>query len=506
MTHPFESHVRAASIGFALAALGTATAVHAQLTLHVDASAPSGGNGQSWAGALRDVQDALFFANLRPDRTQPVVIKIASGLYTPDAGTHDRNASFVLNSGISLLGGFAGRGAANPDENDPDRFVSVLSGDLLHDDSPGISTRTDNSKVVVSILNPPVAVSGVTIRGGVAALLQSGNGPTTLSRCRITDNNSSDLNNSLYYTIPAILNVRNATIEQCVISDNFSTQIPTAIVGNSIVRRSTFAGNSCVRTSAQSFQLFPLQLSASCTLDACLIAANVASDFGPIFQANFALFNCTIADNIAPSGAGGAIQFGSSGTLSNCVISQNFSSASAGDHQISISQSSFVSFVSCFLDHGAADIASDGGIIATTGLLSGSPGFANSAGPDNLPLNWHDNDYQLAPSSRCIDRGDTTSAFYAAGHSDILGHNLLDNPQTPNLGTGPIPYLDLGAYEYTPPACRADFNNSGSLSPQDIFDFLSAWFALNPAADFNASGTITAQDIFDFLGAWFSGC
>ena len=32
-----------------------------------------------------------------------------------------------------------------------------------------------------------------------------------------------------------------------------------------------------------------------------------------------------------------------------------------------------------------------------------------------------------------------------------------------------------------PPPCRADFDNNGTLSVQDIFDFLSAWFASNPA-------------------------
>ncbi len=54
-------------------------------------------------------------------------------------------------------------------------------------------------------------------------------------------------------------------------------------------------------------------------------------------------------------------------------------------------------------------------------------------------------------------------------------------------------------------ACPADFNGSGAISVQDIFDFLNAWFAGNPAADINGSG-LSVQDIFDFLNAWFTGC
>ncbi|GEM_PF-842566 len=54
--------------------------------------------------------------------------------------------------------------------------------------------------------------------------------------------------------------------------------------------------------------------------------------------------------------------------------------------------------------------------------------------------------------------------------------------------------------------CAADFNCSGSISVQDIFDFLAAYFANDNAADFNGSSTISVQDIFDYLSAYFAGC
>jgi hypothetical protein len=50
----------------------------------------------------------------------------------------------------------------------------------------------------------------------------------------------------------------------------------------------------------------------------------------------------------------------------------------------------------------------------------------------------------------------------------------------------------------------ADFNGSGALEVQDLFDFLNAWLAGDPRADFNGGG-LSSQDIFDFVDAWIAG-
>jgi hypothetical protein len=51
-----------------------------------------------------------------------------------------------------------------------------------------------------------------------------------------------------------------------------------------------------------------------------------------------------------------------------------------------------------------------------------------------------------------------------------------------------------------------DFNHDGSVSVQDIFDFLAAYFANDLAADFNHAGGLSVQDIFDYLATYFQGC
>jgi hypothetical protein len=58
----------------------------------------------------------------------------------------------------------------------------------------------------------------------------------------------------------------------------------------------------------------------------------------------------------------------------------------------------------------------------------------------------------------------------------------------------------------TTPCCRADYNQSGGVTVQDIFDFLSGYFTANPAADINGVGGVTVQDIFDYLATYFAGC
>ena len=54
--------------------------------------------------------------------------------------------------------------------------------------------------------------------------------------------------------------------------------------------------------------------------------------------------------------------------------------------------------------------------------------------------------------------------------------------------------------------CIADINCSGTVTVQDIFDFLSAYFTGNTLADVNGAGGLSVQDIFDFLAVYFAGC
>lgn len=86
----------------------------------------------------------------------------------------------------------------------------------------------------------------------------------------------------------------------------------------------------------------------------------------------------------------------------------------------------------------------------------------------------------------------------------ILRMNLDGSNQEP-LVTGLGSVNDIVHGPAAAPPCVADFNHANGITVQDIFDFLSAWFAGAPSADVNGGG-LSVQDIFDFLSAWFAGC
>ncbi|MBK8914435.1 MAG: right-handed parallel beta-helix repeat-containing protein [Phycisphaerales bacterium] len=139
----------------------------------VDAS-PSG----QWPESVTSLQEALAFVRqFAPEASE---IWIADGVYRPDdhAGVitpGDRDASFDLPEGVALYGGFSGNETARAQRN-PALYVSVLSGDLLGDDSPSWDARdglpaniTENSRHVVTVADrAEVTLDGLTITGGFA--------------------------------------------------------------------------------------------------------------------------------------------------------------------------------------------------------------------------------------------------------------------------------------------------------------------------------------------------
>lgn len=126
-------------------------------------------------------------------------------------------------------------------------------------------------------------------------------------------------------------------------------------------------------------------------------------------------------------------------------------------------------------------------VIGSAGDASGAPkaiSWSRETGTVNLN--------GLLPAS---SGWDLTSA-------DALGEDGAIYGRGTYLGTAHAFRLGVGIE----PWCRADVDRSGGVSVNDLFSYLSQFFANDPRADFNQSGNVSVQDLFVFLQEFFAGC
>jgi Secretion system C-terminal sorting domain len=133
------------------------TAAVADAVLFVNASAPAGGDGATWATAFNSLQYALTLAASCIDVKE---IWVAAGTYTPS--NTDATKSFAMVSNVKIYGGFAGT-EATVAERDWVNNRSILSGEI------GTTSLTDNCYHVIKNTNVSNAVlNGFSIERGYA--------------------------------------------------------------------------------------------------------------------------------------------------------------------------------------------------------------------------------------------------------------------------------------------------------------------------------------------------
>jgi autotransporter family porin len=91
--------------------------------VYVNAASTAPPDGSSWATAYPDLQQGLADAY-----RGAAEVWVAAGVYRPTSDG-ERRASFLLQQGLALYGGFRG-GEVTRDERDPKAHKTVLSGDL----------------------------------------------------------------------------------------------------------------------------------------------------------------------------------------------------------------------------------------------------------------------------------------------------------------------------------------------------------------------------------------
>lgn len=142
--------------------------------------------------------------------------------------------------------------------------------------------------------------------------------------------------------------------------------------------------------------------------------------------------------------------------------------------------------VNPFSDVFRIDVSVDGGANWTNAETVG-PGDSPDTRPGWRQASWSLSSVGVAPTSRVrvrfIAEDSGAASIVEAGIDDFRIERVL-----------------CGS------ACPADFNGSGGVSLQDLFEFLAAYLGNDPRGDFNGDSALTVQDVLDYLAAYFDVC
>ncbi|HVU65445.1 MAG TPA: PQQ-dependent sugar dehydrogenase [Phycisphaerales bacterium] len=120
------------------------------------------------------------------------------------------------------------------------------------------------------------------------------------------------------------------------------------------------------------------------------------------------------------------------------------------------------------------------------------------AGAAPLTFQWRKDGVALSDDGRI--RGAQSVELSIAGASSVDSGTYICTLTSP-CGMKDSPAIVVSIRD----CFHADFNHDDEVDIQDIFDYLNAWFAGDPATDLNGDGQDT-RDIFYFIDSWFQGC
>jgi len=516
--------------------------------IYVDADASGADNGTSWENAYNYLQAALADANLAE---KPVEVWVAQGVYTPDsnsavpAGSGDREVSFQLVSGVTLMGGYAGSGEPDPNTRDIALYETTLSGDLDGDDAEVADacdlltepTRSENSHVVVVCGGSEATIlDGFTIAGGNAnapgpydpnaPFGNSGGGlfceeKPTVSNCTFRAN-SALMGGAIYCWNGNGPNFTNNTIagNAAAMSGGgicIGARSWPAIENNTIEGNSAWQDGGGVYCSNNEFLSVPLVINDN------TIMGNIAGDNGggiyvQIFWAQ--LDNNIITGNMAENGGG--IWLEGSGDaaypiVNNSTISGNRAVDMGGgiccrsylfawiENSIlwgntaptgpEISVSDHAGAIVAFSDvAGGPDDAHieegswldwDGGNIDADPCFV-DPGYwdPNGTAEDANDYFWVYGDYHLRWNSQCIDAGNPN-------FSDVPDQYDID--REPRVMAGRV---DIGADEVGPK--QADLSRDGLINFKDYSILILSFYSVPGDANWYVFSDLYEDDRIDY--------
>ena len=444
-------------------------------TIHVDDTATGANNGTSWTNAFRYLQDGLAAAGAGD------TIRVAQGIYTPDLGTgytrYNRSAAFQLKNGVAVQGGYAGYGAATPDERNIVDYASVLSGDLYNNDGSGIITDNSYNVVYGSGTDNTAILDGCLISGGNAngynwnemngGGMYTYYGAPTVSACTFTGNSAS-YGGGAMYNEGSYSYYGHPVIRDCTFVDNWAQNYGAGIFNRNMdatVSGCLFLGNTVTLDGGA----FVDYLDSNSTVTDCTFINNTASNYAGamdfILSGASVVTNCLFTGNTATNYYGGAVEVGQdcSPTFRNCTFWGNHAGQKAGAVFSYFDGSTMANCVSwgntAGQDHpeiyilngfgpriSYSDIAGCGGSGAWNtafgvndgGNIDADPLFADTA----IGI------FDLGSTSPCIDAGNNASVPSGVVN-DLNGDaRFVDDPDIADTGAGTAPIVDMGAFEF----------------------------------------------------------
>jgi hypothetical protein len=441
------------------------TILPAQARFYVDAAASGSDDGSSWDDAFNDLRDAMSFAHECSDIVDE--IWVAAATYRP----WSRDDSFHLRSGLAIYGGFLGTVHPSGGETSLDQRDWVANETILSGDIGAVGDDTDNAYHVVFAreTDATAVVDGFTITGGNASEpaccgggMYNDHGNTTLRHCTFSFNYASQAGGGMY------IFRGQATLTDCTFSDNsahrggglFTNEATPTLIG------CTFNGNTADHGAGAHLQV-PADWETGPTLINCAFHGNEASYGGGVYgRGCHVLTNCTFVDNVAIDGGGGMDIYQGGTTLINCTFGAN----RAAFAEALCLRAAHAVLTNCILWNGGNEVQNTASTISIrySNVRGGWHGVGN-IDSDPLFANPVSGDLRLLAGSPCIDAGD---GFLAPSYDADGRGRPMDDPDTPNTGTGPVDFVDMGAHEYLPVAAFADLDGDGDVDLDDLARFI----------------------------------
>jgi len=146
------------------------------------------------------------------------------------------------------------------------------------------------------------------------------------------------------------------------------------------------------------------------------------------------------------------------------------------------------------------------GLVVQAGQNAALAITANGFG-STLTYQWRKNGTALVNGGNIAGATSPTLTFTPALSGDTASYDV--RVSAPACGGGSLVTTSTAAIlTVTGTVCPADFNADGTLDPDDLADYITAFFASPPGtgSDFNQDGLTDPDDLADFIGAFFAGC